>query len=299
MNILARVVTSAAILSLLTQAPPSLGTEPERVSYGKVEYRDLDETSGLVVSRRNEGVLWMHNDGASPRVYAVSKAGRSLGAFDLAVVVTDVEDIAIGPGPDKERDYLYLGDIGDNDSRRRSIRICRFAEPKIDPKQRVFERITEVEEFHLTYPHGPRDAEALLVDPENGDIYVVSKEKRRGQVYKAPGDKLVPGETLELQLVLNLKAKKVSAGDISADGSSIILRTESEGWLWRRPKGAEIVNSLATTSPQEVQVRAKTQDRNGESVGFDAEGKGYYTISEGKHQDIFWFRLPPKEGRED
>jgi hypothetical protein len=280
-------------LTMMAGSAKTLATEPQRLSYGRVEYRDLSEASGLAVSHENTGVLWMHNDGASPRVYAISKAGKSLGAFDLAVVVTDVEDIAIGPGPAEGKDYVYVGDIGDNESRRRSIRICRFAEPAIDQKRRVFERITEVEQFHLTYPDGPRDAEALMVDPENGDLYVVSKEKKRGQVYRIPGKKLVPGETLELELVLKLKAKKVSGGDISRDGLAVILRTESDGWLWHRQKGTTVVDTLATTTPQEVQVRARTQDRNGESIGFDPEGKGYYSVSEGKHQEIYWFRIPP------
>lgn len=266
--------------------------EPQRLSFGKVEYRELDETSGLAVSRQNSGVLWMHNDGASPRVYAVSKAGKALAAFDLGVVVTDIEDIAIGPGPTEGRDYVYLGDIGDNDDRRRSIRICRFEEPSLDQKERTYARISDVEQFQLTFPDGPHDAECLMVDPVSGDIYVVSKEKKRGRVYRIAGDKLVAGETSELQLVLNLKVKKVSGGDISPDGSSIILRNESDGWLWRRPEGESIVNTMATTSPVELQVRARDQDRNGESVGFDPEGKGYFTISEGKHQEIYWFRLP-------
>lgn len=277
-------------LTLLTSFAQA--AEPERLSFGKVEYRELDETSGLAVSRQNNGAIWMHNDGASPRVYVVSKAGKALAAFDLAVVVSDIEDIAIGPGPTEGRDYIYMGDIGDNEANRRSIRVCRFEEPSIDQKRRTYARITEVEQFHLVYPDGPRDAECLMVDPETGDIYVVSKEKKRGRVYRAEGDKLVAGETTKLQVVLNLKVKKVSGGDISPDGRSIILRNEGDGWLWRRPPGESLINAMATTSPQEVQVRARTQDRNGESVGFDPEGKGYYTISEGKHQEIYWFRLP-------
>ena len=40
----------------------------------------------------------------------------------------------------------------------------------------------------LPYPHGARDAEALLVHPDNGDQYVVTKElSGQAGVYRAPG----------------------------------------------------------------------------------------------------------------
>ncbi len=266
--------------------------QPAIRAMGRVEARELDETSGLVSSRKNEGVLWMHNDGPSPRIYAVSDKGQHVATLDVAVVVTDVEDIAIGPGPDEKQDYLYMGDIGDNDAQRKTIRVCRVPEPKLDATRRVHLRATELEEFLLKLPGKAADCEALLVDPESGDIYIVTKEKKRGQVYMAPGTKLVSGETIELQLVLNLKVKKVSGGDISPDGTKILLRNEGDGWLWHRQSGESLVDALSQHKPLEVQVRTPSQARNGESVGFSANSEGYYTVSEGKQQPIAWFRAP-------
>lgn len=257
---------------------------------GRVAIRELDEASGLVASRKLEEVLWLHNDGPSPRVYAVNTKGKHVATLDVAVVLTDVEDIAIGPGPDKGRDYLYLGDIGDNEARRKAIRVCRVPEPDLDPQGRAHLRATDFEEFMLKLPGGGADCEALLVDPETGDIYIVTKENKRAKVYMAAGDKLTAGETIPLKLVLNLKVKKVSGGDISPDGTKILLRNESDGWLWHRQPGASIVDTLATQESLEVQVRTSVQARNGESVGFSADSEGYYTISEGKQQPLAWFR---------
>ena len=48
------------------------------------------------------------------------------------VKATDIEDIAIGPSSNKTRDYLYLGDIGNNRGTRKEIYIYKFLEPKID-----------------------------------------------------------------------------------------------------------------------------------------------------------------------
>ena len=44
----------------------------------------------------------------------------------------DVEDIAIGPSSDVERDYIYFGDIGNNRRTRTQIQIYKFQEPIID-----------------------------------------------------------------------------------------------------------------------------------------------------------------------
>ncbi len=42
----------------------------------------------------------------------------------------DCEDVATGPGPIKGKNYIYLGDIGDNAEKRRYISVYRFEEPK-------------------------------------------------------------------------------------------------------------------------------------------------------------------------
>jgi hypothetical protein len=44
--------------------------------------------------------------------------------------VRDCEDIAVGPGPVKGKSYVYDGDIGDNDSKRKYITVYRIEEKK-------------------------------------------------------------------------------------------------------------------------------------------------------------------------
>ena len=66
-------------------------------------------------------------------VFAVSadrRAARAIYALDGATAI-DWEDIAIGPGPQAETPYLYVGDIGDNAERRPNIVVYRVAEPKV------------------------------------------------------------------------------------------------------------------------------------------------------------------------
>src|SRR5262245_49971144 len=96
----------------------------------------LDEVSGMEQSRANPGVFWVHNDsGDKPRVYAVSRAGALLGTYTLqGASAVDWEDMSIGPAPNGSY-YLYMADIGDNNARRRSIKIYRVLEPAVKQDQ--------------------------------------------------------------------------------------------------------------------------------------------------------------------
>ena len=76
---------------------------------GKIANDQITELSGIVSSRRTNGVWWVNNDsGDSARLFAVGNNGRSLGEFHLAgATATDWEDIGIGRGPKTGVAYLY------------------------------------------------------------------------------------------------------------------------------------------------------------------------------------------------
>src|SRR5689334_16831328 len=103
------------------------------VQLATLEDRRIDESSGLVASRRNPGLFWTHNDsGDLPLVYAFDRAGRSRGTWRVeGAQAVDWEDIAAGPGPTQGQSYLYVGDIGDNPRQRDSIVVYRFPEPEL------------------------------------------------------------------------------------------------------------------------------------------------------------------------
>src|ERR1700742_2093879 len=78
----------------------------------------VTESSGLVASRTTPGAYWTHNDsGDGPFIYAFDTRGDSFGTFRVSgAEARDWEDIAAGPGPQPNRSYLYIGDIGDNNA---------------------------------------------------------------------------------------------------------------------------------------------------------------------------------------
>ena len=66
----------------------------------------MEECSGIVASRNTPGWLWIHEDGDSKhRIHAFDTSGTYQASFQLPdFPFRDIEDIAIGPGPNQEND---------------------------------------------------------------------------------------------------------------------------------------------------------------------------------------------------
>jgi hypothetical protein len=278
----------AASASVRAQGP-QIGTP---VALGSIEAKKLKEVSGAVAGRRNPGVLWVHNDGAQARLFALSTNGQVLATFKLQASVTDAEDIAVGPGPVPGVPSLYLGDIGDNKAERRSVRVYRFPEPRLERGQAADEvrLITDLELFGLTYPDRPHDAEALWVDPLTGDLWLATKQKQRSRLYRAAAGELRPGATIRLAFVAETPFAEVSGGDVSANGAWLILRREDAAAMWHRA-GDEDWAAAFARPPCAVPVVGPPREPNGESIAFAPDGTGYYTLSEGKREPIFFFPI--------
>ena len=131
-DLLARIASRALLLALVSAlsglVPTSLNAGPafrSQGALGTVQTAMITEASGIVASRQNAGVIWTHNDSSyRGSVFALSTSGALLGRYTILPVPSggDFEDIAIGPGPLPEFQYIYLGDIGDNTATRPSIR---------------------------------------------------------------------------------------------------------------------------------------------------------------------------------
>jgi len=258
---------------------------------GLVESSQLGEISGLVASRKNEGVLWVHNDsGDSARLFAMGTTGIHLGIYELdGAGAVDWEDIALGPGPEADTDYLFAGDIGDNGKNRDSVRVYRVSEPEVSAVQApVSVLLTDTATIELTYPDDKAyDAETLLVDPQSRDIYIVVKVgEPNSMVFRAPAPH-DPESTTELEFAGTVQFELATAGDISPSGHSIILRNYFQGSLWFRPKEAGMADALATPScPIPVVF-----EQQGEALAFAHDESGYYTVSEGANPPLYWYEM--------
>lgn len=252
---------------------------------GTIVNEEATEISGIVSSRAHPDVLWMLNDsGGGSFVYAATVSGEHQGTFELDTSTFDWEDMAIGPGPDPDLDYLYLGDIGDNLHFRPYVTVQRIAEPTPDADGAG---VTGVEVFNLAYPEPGPDAEAMFVDPVTGDLIIVTKPSTGGDesdIYRAGAGQLVDGATIDLTLIASFPLDSgvfVTAADIDATGAAIAFRGYNEVWVWRRTD-----LDLSKTFATEPCSAPSTAEVQGEAITFAADGLSYYTISEGGSPDI-------------
>ena len=264
-------------------ARPALCTGLRARITGHVATPAATELSGLVLSRSQKDVLWTHNDsGGSARVLAVDPAGRALANVAVTGAENvDWEDIALGPGGGGG-DALYIGDIGDNDALRSSVVVYRIDEPTIASGARS----APSQRFTLRYGDGAQDAEALLVDPSSGALVVVTKDfGNAAGLYVA--DRPRAGTITKLrrsgELTLGA-AEPVTAGDVSADGHAVVVRTYDGVFAWSRRGGESLEATLrrpACGADADLLVEGQ-----GESVALTADASAFYTVPEGGEPPI-------------
>jgi hypothetical protein len=247
---------------------------------GRVVTRAATELSGLAVSRSQAGVLWTHNDsGDRARILALAPDGGLIA--DVAVSGAenvDWEDLAIGQGDGG--DVLYLGDIGDNLAVRSAVVVYRVPEPPLrggapsatGPARRLV----------LRYPDGPHDAEALLVDPASGALVIATKGFRgASRLYVADRPSSTTATTLRAVGEVRLEEPAlITAGDVSADGRTIALRTYESVFVWSRHRNeplAAAVRRPPCTAPADLLVEGQ-----GEALALTSDGTAFYTVPEGE-----------------
>jgi hypothetical protein len=190
---------------------------------GQLDTNEINESSGLIVSRRTKGAYWTHNDGDNA-LFAFTRGGRRLGTWKMGgPVLEDFEDIAWTPG------RIYLGDIGNNLLLRTNIHVYSVPEPGA-----TFSGSLPVKgHWRLTYPNNePFDAESLFIHGRYG--YILSKELVDNSVgfYRFPLRK----RRSELEPMFRLQINSPVAGvDITRDLSRVAFITSRGAYLMFLP----------------------------------------------------------------
>ena len=281
--------TATATVSVEAATCPVLG---ESLVTGVVASERVDEASGVVESRKNPGVLWVHNDsGDGPHLYALTVEGTHLGVYTLADIPSgDWEDLALGLDRGSGEYLLYVGDVGDNGHSRAEVQVHLVPEPEVSVDQEAVEVDVEGVTVQIVYPdEAAYDSETLLVDPATGDIILVTKEGGGPAHAYRKAAPHVSGERVELELLAELASGEVLApgvttgGDISPMGDRIVVRGYGPGArLWLRDRAVGMAETLLS-EPCEIVLPVSGQ---AESVGFAADGSGLYTIPEGSEATI-------------
>ncbi|WP_268034450.1 hypothetical protein [Algoriphagus sp. PAP.12] len=233
----------------------------------------LEEISGIAFSKLHPNLIYAQTDsGGEPAVYLLDSLGNELGKIMLKGVKNrDWEDIAVAEGPDGKC-YIYVAEIGDNAAVHPSVFIYKIPEPL------SIREISEVkpEIMELEYPGGARDAETLLVDKQDGKIYILSKRDKKNNLYSVNWDKFGKDKAIELDKEIELPITSSVGGDISFQADQILIKNYLAIYYWKRASGQSIVEALEET-PISLPYVPEPQ---GESIGFSPNGRSFFTLSE-------------------
>jgi hypothetical protein len=222
----------------------------------------LNELSGLV----SDGEHWYGvNDGGSKvQVFVLGRDCKVQKVITDRTDPFDVEDLARTPDG-----RLWLSDTGDNEKGRLTVALL-----ELSPQGKITVH-------RLTYPDGPHDTEALLLD-KAGTPYLITKDVLGdSKVYRPTGPMASPGPTT-LANVGSLKISEtdtqggpvgsfgsvlVTGGASSADGGVVALRTYTDAYVYAVPDG-DVLAALQRT-PVRIPLSGEKQ---GEALAFEPDG---------------------------
>lgn len=250
--------------------------EPQAIP---LERKGLREISGIAASLQYNDRLYMQQDNGHPNyLYVTNSRGEDVGRLLISKSLNrDWEDIAIGPGPLPQQQYIYIADIGDNHAWRWKVHIYRLPEPVLkDEARHLRQTVKNVEVITLKYPNGPHNAETILLDPLTRDLYIATKEDDSCRIFVARYPQSTHNKIV-LEPVVTLPFHLVTSGSMAGNGQEILLRNEQLYWYWKRAPG-ETVAAALRRPPQEI--TPGINEPQGEAICFSADQQGYFTCSE-------------------
>ncbi len=257
----------------------------------------LLESSGLAASRRFPNFFWTHNDsGDSPRLFLLNARGQTVLVVHLkGANAVDWEDIAVAGS--KENAQVYIGDIGDNKSRRASIVVYRFAEAQV-PLNAISSTRTDADapeievvagKMTLRYPDGAHDAETLIAT-RSGSLILVTKTRGVSQIFQTP--RVFADATTQVLSEIGrfsfggagIFTQMTTGGDLSADEKRVVVRTYSSAYEWVLPVEKNAWREVWKSAPRVVDLPVQPQ---GEAICYALDGRSWRLSSEGAASSLW------------
>lgn len=261
-----RGLGAVAVLTPFVIGLTAAGADRDGEEAFRFQDSEIVESSGLVLE--GDRVHTTNDSGDTGRIFTVDTAtGETVGVTFWADGPEDVE--ALAPAG---RGHVWVADIGDNSANRDSIEVTRVPVGDGD-------RTVDEETIDLVYPDGQRDAEALLVHPVSGRLYVATKGIFGGELYAAPPE-LADDAPNMLGLVGDV-TEIVTDGAFFPDGAHLILRTYT--------------NAVVYSFPELEQVGAFDLPRQEQGEGIAAPSTREVLLSsEGQQAPVLRVSLPPQ-----
>lgn len=200
------------------------------------------EISGIVKSRSNPNVFWMHNDSADqPRVFAIDSLGnfyqsdryRNYEGVSIAGATNvDWEDITTD-----DKGNLVIADVGNNYNDRKDLVLYVVPEPSP-----IASNTTFLKKLFFKYPDQKSytvkedfnyDCEAVFF--ADGKFQMLSKDRMDTytRLYRMDIEKTDEVNTLTLVDKFDIGGK-VTAADATIDGNRLVVITYDAIWLFER-----------------------------------------------------------------
>ncbi len=268
----------------------------QAVFLGHLENQDITEASGIVASRLHAGILWVANDGGdAPALHAVDMRGAHIGRVNIRNAQNvDWEDLAAFRVNNTA--FLLIGDFGDNHARRKQNDLYFVREPDISDHPGQFDfSVDWYRRIRFVFEDGPRDCEAVAVDPDRNQILLLTKRTAPPVLYALPlrtekeeplmvarrlavVDNMVPSAAASLSgdVRFGKIRSQPTSMDISPNGSEIAILTYGDGYLYRRP--AHLGWPAVFRKPPELIGMPAL--RQAEALCFTANGQSLIVTSE-------------------
>ncbi|MGI9546080.1 MAG: hypothetical protein ACR2MM_02495, partial [Flavobacteriaceae bacterium] len=211
-------------------------------NYGQLTFvsklpKKLDENSGMV--HLKDSTVWLINDsGGADKIYQVNFKGDLLREIRVEDAKNkDWEDLA------KDEDgNVFIGDIGNNNSRRKNLRVYKIPNPESEDGDQL-----KAKKIEFNYPEQKKfppkrkdlkyDAEAMFY--REGNLFIITKNRAKpfdGEafIYKIPAKKGKHDATLvgSFTPCKEYATCRITSADISPDGQKIVLLSYGKLWIY-------------------------------------------------------------------
>ena len=281
---------------------------------GSLDRLQLDEASGIAVSKRFPGRLYHINDsGSGPYFYVSDLDGGNTKAVRIEgfnALGSDFEDAALGRCFGG-KSCFFIADTGDNFVKRKFVRIIVIEEAEDFGPSAVPLKVLK-----LKYPDRPHNAEGAALHP-NGDIYIFTKEEdldnmksypaKLFKIKKEKWENAGDGE-LTLEYVGDLDLPRLSGSDsnfgsvitsfdISPDGRKFIVLTYEDAYEFDIDLSAGLKPSAGLVRDKDYRAIKLVALPQQESISYIEEGRGFIYDSEYHMFDVPIMKVECLDGK--
>ncbi len=271
-GLLVALVVVVVVSSIAHRAEGAEKVDPPARAVSTIDDPRLGEASGMAVSRAHDDLVYVVNDsGNAPEVFAVRvSTGDVVGVTTVqGVTWRDTEAMAIAADG-----TLWVADTGDNLRRRDDVALYALHEPGPG------DHVVSATRYPVSFPDGPEDVEALLLDPRDERFTLVSKGLVAGEFYRLPTT-LEASTPNRAERVDGRAPGVVTDGAFTADGKHVLLRTYGT------------VQEYSSGDLASERVLAVPAQQQGETLAIERGDRSFLIGSEGSPSPLVRVAVPP------